>query len=475
MKKLLIANRGEIAVRVIRAARELGIGTVAVYSPADAGSLHVRLADQAVALGASGAKESYLNIPKLLNAARETGADAVHPGYGFLAENAGFARAVLDDGLIFVGPRPEAIALMGAKDQARARVKEWNVPIVPGIEPGASLDDLQSFAQSVGYPVLLKAAFGGSGRGMRVVRSPDEMEARLSEAQREAAAAFSDGTVFLEKYIERPRHIEVQIFGDHTGQIVHFGERECSLQRRHQKLVEEAPAPNLHPKLRERVWQAAVSAAQSVEYIGAGTVEFIVQGGAGADDKFYFLEMNTRIQVEHPVTEEITGVDLVKLQLQVAAGKPLPFTQEDISFRGHSLEFRIYAEKPAEDFRPTTGTIRYLSRPFGPGIREDGWVEAGTAIPPYYDSLLAKFIVRGATRPEALARAQAALDEYLVEGVDTTLPFHRWVVRQSDFQRGAVDTGWIERSYGGQAPVGDMVGPLLLPQARSDQADHLHK
>ncbi len=470
MNRLLIANRGEIAVRIIRAARDLGIETVAVYSDVDRGALHVRLADHKVALLGSHARETYLDCDKLVSAAIQSGADAVHPGYGFFSENATFAQRVCEAGLCFVGPTPETIALMAAKDEARRRVASFGVPLVPGSDAIVDEKEALRIAAKIGYPVLVKAAAGGGGRGMRVVEGAEQLVQRLEEARREAEAAFGNDAVFIEKFIAEPRHIEVQVFGDRFGNLLHLWERECSVQRRHQKLVEESPAPNLHPELRTKILTAALLAAQSVNYLGAGTVEFLVDGGGKTrNSPFYFLEMNTRIQVEHPVTEMVTGTDLVKLQLQVARNEPLPFGQEDVEIQGHAIEYRVYAEDPQAAFAPTAGKIRYLSRSFGPGVREDSWVEAGTKVSTWYDSLLSKLIVYGTTREDALARSKRALDEYLIEGVPTTLEFHRWLLREPDFIRGMVDVRWIDRHYSGETRGPSVVGPLSLGEPIESQ------
>ena len=466
MKKLLVANRGEIAVRIIRAARSLGIATVAVYSDADAGSLPVRLADQRVALAGNKARDTYLDIDKLVAAAVMTGADAVHPGYGFLAENARFAGAVEEAGLTFVGPKPDVIALMGDKECARQAAIAHGVPTVPGHAPTPDRRTLKEAADGIGYPVLLKAVAGGSGRGMRVVERPADLDCLFDEASAEALSAFSKGELLLEKYIQRPRHIEVQVFGDNHGNVVHFYERECSVQRRHQKLIEEAPAPNLHPGVRERMLGASLALAKGVGYSGSGTMEFLVVDGTKEGSPFYFIEMNTRIQVEHPVTEEVTGADLVRLQLEVAAGGTLP-RQESINCRGSALEFRLYAEDPTANFSPALGTVTYLSRPGGPGVREDGWAEAGTTISPYYDSLLSKLIVRGESREVAVGRARRVLGEYLCEGLPTTLGFHRWILTQPDFENGNVYVTWIADHYRGeQLETEAGSGPLTLPPSR---------
>ncbi len=463
LKRVLIANRSEIAVRVIRAARDMGIESVAVYSDADEGALHVRLADKRIALGGSSAKDTYLNRDKIINAAIQSGADCVHPGYGFFAENADFATAVKAAGLTLIGPSPEAIALMGDKDQARKVAEKHSVPIVPGSTTGVDLKTFKSLAEKIGYPVMIKAVAGGSGRGIRVAEKAEELESKIAEVEREALAAFGNKEIILEKFIVKPRHIEVQVFGDTHGNVVHFCERECSLQRRHQKVVEEAPAPNLHPELRERICKAAVAMAQAVNYVGAGTVEFLVEGGTEAKSNFYFLEMNTRIQVEHPVTEMVTGVDLVKLQFLVAMGEKIGLSQKDIKATGHALEFRVNAENPAENWSPTAGKILYVSRAGGPGVREDGWIESGSRVSTFYDSLLSKVIVYGATREEALTRARRCLNEYVVEGLETTLGFHRWVLKQPPFIEGQVDVKWIEREYRGELVPASSVGPLELP------------
>jgi acetyl-CoA carboxylase biotin carboxylase subunit len=463
IRTVLVANRGEIAVRIIRAAREYGLKSVAVYSEVDQGALHVRLADKRVALGGNAAKDSYLNQEKLLNAAIQSGADAVHPGYGFFAENAEFARAVSEAGLCFIGPSPEVIALMGDKDQARRKAVQCGVPVVPGTQSGLPLSELKLFCREAGYPVMIKAVAGGSGRGMRLVEAEADLEAKLAEAGAEAESAFGNRATIIEKYIARPRHIEVQIFGDAIGTVIHFGERECSLQRRHQKIVEEAPAVHFHPRLREKMLKAAVQLAEAVEYCGAGTIEFLVEGGDSADSPFYFLEMNTRIQVEHAVTEAVTGYDLLQLQFSVAEGAPLGIAQKQIAARGHALEFRVYAEAPAREFKPTNGTIVYVSRSGGNGVREDSWIEAGTRVSAFYDSLLSKITVWGRTRDEAVRRSRSVLDGFSIEGMETTLGFHRWLLEQPAFCDGTVDVKWIEREYTGQEKPAVGVGPLRLP------------
>ena len=420
-RKVLVANRGEIALRVMRACRELGVATVAVYSEADATAAHVRYADEARCIGPAVATRSYLNIDALVQAARETGAEAVHPGYGFLAENAAFARACREAGLVFIGPSPEVIELMGDKAAARRLAREAGVPIVPGTAEAVSPEKALAAAEEIGFPLMVKAAAGGGGRGIRVVERREDLASAVAIAAQEAQAAFGDGALYLERYLSRPRHIEVQVLGDGCGNVLHLFERECTIQRRRQKLLEEAPSPALTPELRERICAAAVWLARAAGYTSAGTVEFLLD----QDGRFYFLEMNTRIQVEHPVTELVTGVDLVKEQLRVAAGESLRWRQEELTLRGHAIEFRINAEDPDKGFFPSPGVIERLELPGGPGVRVDHALYAGYEIPPYYDSLIAKLIVWGADREEALARGRRALDELVVEGIATTAPFHR--------------------------------------------------
>ncbi len=464
MKKLLIANRGEIAVRIIRAARSLGIKTVAIYSDADAGTLHTRLADEKVSLRGSSAKDTYLNIEKILSAATISGADAIHPGYGFLAENAHFAEAVIKQKLTFIGPSPEIISLMGDKVRAKIKAEELGVPTIPGIFVDKNETQVLEFARKAGFPLLVKAAHGGSGRGMRVVREEAELLTKIAEAQAESKAAFSRDEVFLERYLERPRHIEVQIFGDSHGNVIHFGERECSVQRRHQKIIEEAPAPGLHTKVREKILEAARKLGKGVGYTNSGTVEFLLEDGSKANSSFYFIEMNTRIQVEHTVTEEVYGVDLVSLQLKVAMGDKFEKSQKEVVSTGHAIQYRIYAENPAKEFSPLTGKLLYISRPGGIGYREDSWVEGGTKISPYYDSLLSKLIITGTTREEALFRSRAALEEFHVEGFETTLGFHRWILNNPDFISSNIDVYWISRNYHGETlPPKRFVAPFELP------------
>jgi acetyl-CoA carboxylase, biotin carboxylase subunit len=452
--KVLIANRGEIACRVIRACRELDIATVAVFSEADRDAVHVRMADEAVAIGPPPAKDSYLRGDAIIAAARATGAQAVHPGYGFLSENADFATACADAGIVFIGPPPEAITAMGGKTAARARMQAAKVPVVPGDNgPGGkgfpSLAEARAAAARVGYPVMLKAAAGGGGRGMRLVDDEAKLEAALAGAQREAKAAFGDDTVYLEKAVVRARHIEIQVFGDQHGNVVHLGERDCSVQRRNQKVIEEAPSPALDEELRQAMGEVAVRAARSVGYVGAGTIEMLFDQSARS---FYFLEMNTRLQVEHPVTELVTGVDLVRWQLLVAQGAPLPLTQEQIQRRGHAIECRVYAED-AVKFLPSPGTITSLRVPAGPGVRDDSGVVAGSVISVYYDPMISKLCAHGADRPAALDRMRRALDEYHVGGIRTNLAFHRRVMRHPAFIAGDYDTGFIDKHRSALAPA----------------------
>jgi acetyl-CoA carboxylase, biotin carboxylase subunit len=442
-KKVLIANRGEIAVRVIRACRELGISPVAIFSEVDVDSLHVRMADEAVCVGPAASTQSYLNIPAIVSAAKKTKSEAIHPGYGFLAENAQFAHAVTDAGLIFVGPTPKAMEIMGSKITARRAAVDAGVPIVPGtVEPLTSLADVRSIAERFGFPIMLKAAAGGGGKGMRFVASPSELGSAFETAQAEAAAAFGDSSLYLEKAVERPRHIEIQIFADNHGNVVHLGERECSIQRRHQKVIEECPSPINDTNLRNQMGEAAKTLARAVQYTGAGTVEFLL---SDTTHEFYFLEMNTRLQVEHPVTELVTGIDLVQEQFRVADGQQLSFKQDDIDWRGHAIECRIYAEDPRNNFFPSPGTITHLREPSGPGIRVDSGVQRHSAVSIYYDPMVAKLAVWGKTRSEAIDRLARALDEYTVAGITTTLPFFRDVVKDEEFLAAKLDTGFIPR------------------------------
>jgi len=449
--KILIANRGEIALRVLRAAKELGVATVAVHSTADANAMHVKLADESVCIGPPPARDSYLNIPSLLSACEITRADAVHPGYGFLSENARFAEILTEHGIAFIGPKAEHIRLMGDKIEAKATAKKLGIPCVPGSDgPIASIREAARAADKIGYPVLVKAAAGGGGRGMKVARDKDELENAVIAARTEAKAAFGDDTVYLEKYLEKPRHIEIQIFGDGKGAAIHLGERDCSLQRRHQKIWEESPSPALNDAQRKEIGEVCANAMRELKYEGAGTIEFLYENG-----EFFFIEMNTRIQVEHPVTESVTGVDLVCEQIRVAAGSPLSLRQEDIWFYGHAIECRVNAEHHAT-FRPSPGRIAYYHPPGGVGVRVDSAVYQGYDIPPNYDSLIGKLIVHGRNRTEALMRLRRSLDEFIVDGVDTTLPLFRTLVRNADVQNGVYDIHWLEHflATGGIEPGG---------------------
>ena len=440
MKTVLIANRGEVAVRVIRACRELGLRAVVVYSEADRTSPHVLLADEAHLIGPASSAESYLRIDRILAAAVKSGVDAIHPGYGFLSERAAFAEAVEAAGLVFVGPTAEMIAAMADKVEARRRMGEAGIPVIPGTDrPVRDQRDALALADEIGFPVLLKAASGGGGKGMRVVETPAALPRALEAARREAKGAFGDDRIYIERYLKRPRHVEVQLLGDGRGGVVHLGERECSIQRRHQKLIEEAPSPVLTPALRREMGEAAVRAAQTLDYRGAGTIEFLLQG-----DSFFFLEMNARIQVEHPVTECVTGIDLVQWQLRVADGQALSLSQGDVELRGHAIECRITAESPAQGFLPSTGTVRYLEVPSGPGVRWDGGIAAGTDIGPHYDSLLGKLVVHAPSRAEAIDRMARALDELVVDGVVTCRPFHRRVMDEVDFRAGNITIRYLE-------------------------------
>ena len=454
MQKLLIANRGEIAVRIARTARRMGIGTVAVYSDADRDAPHVRAADEAVRLGPAPASQSYLDIARVVEAARASGADAVHPGYGFLSERSAFARAVREAGLTFVGPSPEAMDQMGSKLDAKQAVRAFGVPLVPGLdEPIGDEAAAVRIAAEIGYPVLVKASAGGGGKGMRVVERPEDLVESMRLARSEALNAFGDDRVFIEKYVREPRHIEVQVFADRHGHVVHFFERECSVQRRHQKVVEEAPSAVVTPELRAAMGESACAVARACDYVGAGTVEFLLD----ANHDYYFLEMNTRLQVEHPVTEWTTGFDLVELQLRVARGEPFGFTQADLRQRGHSIELRVYAEDPANDFLPDIGTLVRYEEPSGPNVRVDSGYEQGMAVPIYYDPMLAKLIVYGAARAEAMRRMIDAIDAYRIEGVATTLPFGRFVMEHEAFRSGRFDTGFVGAYWNGTYPaaVGD--------------------
>lgn len=441
--KVLIANRGEIAVRVIRACRELGIATVAVYSEADREALHVQLADEAYCIGPTASKDSYLNMPRIMSIALLTKADAIHPGYGFLAENASFAQLCHDCSITFIGPDPDAISRMGDKSVAKMTMNLANVPLVPGTDGLIDdIDEALEVARKIGFPVIVKATAGGGGRGMRVASDEEELTRAIRQAQKEAETAFGNAGVYLEKYVEEPRHVEIQIMGDKHGQAVYLGERDCSIQRRHQKLVEEAPSPALDARLREKMGQAAVAAAKAVQYHGAGTVEFLLD----KHGQFYFMEMNTRIQVEHPVTEMITGIDLIKEQISVAAGNPLSFTQEDVKINGWAIECRINAENPAKNFMPSPGKVESYLPPGGYGVRVDSAVYPGYEISPFYDSMVAKLIVWGTDRTEAIARMKRALDEFVIEGVHTTVPFHSKLLEHPDFVEGNFATNFLEKN-----------------------------
>lgn len=444
IKKLLIANRGEIALRIIRSAREMGIKTLAIYSEADRNSLHVRYADEAVYAGPAPSAESYLRGDRIINICKEMGADAIHPGYGFLSENAVFAQKVMDAGLIFVGPSPDSIEVMGSKLAAKAAVAAYNIPLVPGTETAISdVAAAKNRAMEIGYPVLIKASAGGGGKGMRIVDLPADFEEQMQRAVSEAISSFGDGAVFIEKFITSPRHIEIQILGDQHGNVVHLFERECSIQRRHQKVIEEAPSSVLTPEIREAMGQAAIGVAKACNYYGAGTVEFIVDEQLN----YYFLEMNTRLQVEHPVTEQITGIDLVKEQIRIAEGKPLSFSQKELSITGHAMEVRVYAEDPANNFLPDIGRLSNYKRPQGPGVRVDDGFEQGMDIPVYYDPMIAKLITFGQNREEARLRMIRAIDEYEITGIETTLPFCRFVMNHEAFKSGRFNTGFVETYF----------------------------
>jgi len=444
-KKVLVANRGEIAVRILRACRELGIESVAVYSEADRNALHVRYADEAYLLGPAPSRESYLRADKIIDIARKCGADAIHPGYGFLAERESFAAACADAGIVFIGPKPSAIAAMGDKMVARETVMAAGVPIVPGTEGTGSLtdDELLATAPKIGFPLLIKASSGGGGKGMREVSSLEEMPSLLPAARREAESAFGDGNVYLEKLVEGAHHIEFQILADQHGNVIHLGERDCSLQRRHQKLIEEAPSPFVDDALRQKMGSVALKVARAVEYVSAGTIEFLVD----RDKNFYFLEMNTRLQVEHPVTEVVTGVDIVAEQIRIARGRQLSYKQKDIRIRGHALECRINAEDPYNNFMPSTGRITHSLPPTGPGVRVDTGIYPGFEITPYYDPMIAKLIVWGETRGQAILRMRRALEEYRIVGVRTNIPFHQMMMDSHRFMGGQYDTRFIEERF----------------------------
>ena len=438
--KILIANRGEIALRIIRACKEMGIATVAVHSEPDRGAMHVRLADESVCIGPAPAAKSYLNIPALIAACEITGADAVHPGYGFLSENAKFAEIVDAHGYTFIGPRPEHIRIMGDKISAKQTVREAGIPVVPGSDGGVStVEEAMAAAEHIGFPVLIKAASGGGGRGMKVAKDADSLAEAVATAQTEAAAAFGDGTVYMERYLQTPRHIELQVIADAHGAVCHLGERDCSLQRRHQKVLEEAPSPAIDAEARAKIGAVVVEAVRRIGYLGVGTIEFLYENG-----EFFFIEMNTRLQVEHPVTEAITGIDLVREQIRIAAGLPLSFTQDEVRFEGHAIECRINAENP-RTFTPSPGRVTDFHAPGGLGVRLDSAVYAGYSIPPYYDSLIGKLIVHGRDRDEAIARMCRSLGEMVVGGIETTIPLFQDLLTDPDFRAGTYDIHWLER------------------------------
>jgi acetyl-CoA carboxylase biotin carboxylase subunit len=444
MQKILVANRGEIALRVMRSAREMGIKTVAVYSAADRDALHVRYADEAVFVGEAPSNQSYLIADNIIAACKQTGAEGIHPGYGFLSENAAFARQVREAGLILIGPSPEAMEVMGNKLSAKAAALKYNIPMVPGTEEAITdISEAKLRAVEVGFPILIKAAAGGGGKGMRIVDTPDDFEEQMDLAVSEATSAFGDGSVFIERYVSSPRHIEIQVLGDTHGNIVHLFERDCSVQRRHQKVIEEAPSSVLTPVIRERMGKCAVDVARSVNYIGAGTVEFIMDEQLN----FYFLEMNTRLQVEHPVTELITGIDLVKEQIRIARGEAISFKQENLSISGHAMELRVYAEDPANNFLPDIGTLQSYVTPKGPGVRVDDGFEQGMEIPIFYDPMIAKLITYGKDRTEAIERMIRAIDEYKITGITTTLGFGRFVMEHEAFTSGNFDTHFVKKYF----------------------------
>jgi acetyl-CoA/propionyl-CoA/long-chain acyl-CoA carboxylase, biotin carboxylase, biotin carboxyl carrier protein len=466
--KVMIANRGEIAVRVIRALRELGISSVAVYSDADREALHTHLADEAYHIGPTPALESYLNIDKLIETAKRSGAEAVHPGYGFLAENAPFAWAIIETGLVWIGPHPGAIEAMGSKVESRRMMAGAGVPITPGTEaPLGSPEEIPAFAAEHGYPVAVKAVAGGGGKGFAVAEDKTQVQAAYSRARREGEAYFGDGSVYLEKYLPSPRHIEIQVLRDKHGNTVHLGERDCSIQRRHQKLVEECPSPGLDKRMRERMGEAAVRAAETVGYDNVGTVEFLVQ-----DDEFFFLEMNTRVQVEHPVTEEVTGIDIVQTGIRIATGEELPFSQEEISWRGHAIEVRINAEDAAGDFVPSPGVVTAYEEPGGPGVRVDSSLKGPDVVPEAYDPLFAKLIVRGADREDALRRLRRALAEFRIEGIATTLTFHRALLEDEVFLSGSYTTGFVaERRAGFEIEASPAVRADEVPEKEGREVE----
>lgn len=446
-KKVLIANRGEIAVRIIRACRELGIHTVTVYSTADKHALHAKIADEAVCIGPAATKDSYLNAAAIIEACKMTGAEAVHPGFGFLSENADFAELCLKNNIVFIGPRPESIRMLGDKAAAKETMKAAGVPVIPGSDGAVpDMEAARKLCNEIGCPLMVKASAGGGGRGIRLVERPEDLEAAITAAKQEALNFFGNDEVYMEKFIVNPKHIEVQILADSYGNTVYLGERDCSMQRRNQKVLEETPSPIMTPELRAKMGKAAVAAAKACGYTNAGTIEFLVD----ADRNFYFMEMNTRIQVEHPITEAVTGIDLVKQQLLIADGEKLPFAQEDITIRGHAIECRINAENPALNFRPSPGQITALHIPGGPGIRVDSSAYQGYTIPPYYDSMIAKLIVHAPTREEAIAKMKWALAEFIVDGVDTNIDFQLSLIRDSLFEKGTYDIGYLGRKLSGK-------------------------
>ncbi len=476
IRRLLVANRGEIALRVMRSAREMGITVIAIYSEADRNSPHVRYADESYLIGTAASSESYLRGDKIIALCQQQGIDAIHPGYGFLSENAGFARAVRDAGLIFVGPSPESMELMGDKLSAKQAVKQFDVPLVPGLDHAISdIAEAKKVAVEVGFPVLVKASAGGGGKGMRLVENVEEFEEQMERAISEAQKSFGDGAVFVEKFVTKPRHIEIQVMADSFGNVTYLFERECSIQRRHQKVVEEAPSSVLSPALRARMGEAAVNVCRACQYVNAGTVEFLLD----ADHKFYFLEMNTRLQVEHPVTEMITGLDLVKEQIRVAEGQALSFRQEDLVIHGHAIEVRVYAEDPTNNFLPDIGTLHIYRRPQGNGVRVDDGFEEGMQVPIYYDPMLAKLIVHGPTREAAMDKMIRAIDEYHIVGVQTTLPFCRFVMEHEAFRSGNFDTNFVNHHFSpdklqreltpAEQEVAALIATLAMDQAQGRQ------
>ena len=470
-KRVLIANRGEIAVRVIRACRELGIETVAVYSDADRSALHVQYADHAYPIGPAPSSESYLVIEKILDVAQQSGADAIHPGYGFLSERAPFSRACSEAGITFIGPQPEAIEKMGDKVTARAIMQEANVPVVPGTDVLGDENEVVAAAEKIGFPVMFKASAGGGGKGMRLVEKKEDALSALRGVRSEAQSSFGDDRMYMEKFVEKPRHVEVQVLGDMHGNIIHLYERECSLQRRHQKVIEESPSTAINQDVREQMGKVAVEAAKAVNYVGAGTVEFLVD----AQQNFYFLEMNTRIQVEHPITELVTGVDLVKAQIEIATGEPLAIQQPAVQQRGWAIECRIYAEDPARDFFPSPGKIQILRTPGGYGVRDDSGVYEGWEVPIHYDPMISKLCAYGRTRDEAIQRMLRALQEYTVEGIITNIPFHRWALTHPRFVSGDLDTGFIPQEYRGLPEEEDHLRHEIILVAAALAAYHKDK